>query len=69
MLFMRSCYECGETQTEELSDEFAIPYLKNNEHMKLENGTIVLPPDVCAVCDQSWYEIMAHAQMIEDDRY
>ena len=56
MLFMLTCHECGETETDEMPDEFAIPYIQNNEHMKLENGTIVLPPDICEFCNQSWYD-------------
>ena len=69
MLIMRTCYECGETQTDDWDDAFAIPYLTNHEHHKLENGTVVLPPEPCDTCDMSWHEMMAHADMNEDDRF
>ena len=69
MLIMQDCLECGETQTDDWDDEFAIPYLKSNEHMKLENGTVILPPDICDLCNENWYEIIAHADMNADDCY
>ena len=69
MLIMRNCYECGETQTQDWDDAFAVPYLKENEHMKLPDGTVVLPPEPCENCNLSWYEMMAHSGMNEDEWY
>ena len=72
MLIKQTCYECGETQTDDWDDEFAIPYLKNHEHMKLKDGTVVLPPEPCEpcdTCDMSWHEMMEHTDMNEDDRF
>ena len=69
MLIMQECLECGETQTDNWDDAFAIPYLTNHEHMKLENETVVLPPDTCDTCDMSWQEMMAHADMNEDELF
>ena len=67
MLIMRTCYKCGETQTDDWDDAFAIPYLKNNEHMKLKDGTVVLPPELCDACDENWHEMMMHADMNADN--
>ena len=68
MLIMRTCYECGETQTDDWDDAFAIPYLTNHEHHKLEDGTVVLPPEPCNACNEVRYEMimMAHTDMHED---